>query len=334
MASDSSSDTGGSASGSTQPRGAADRVAQVHGQARPTFVLAAVFAIAAPITAVIPHDTGMWLPLHLFLVGSVLGAIVAATQLLAVTWSASPAPAQWLASTQRVLLFGGALAIVFGREFNTDALTGIGGAAVVGALALLIVSLVQIRNSAVTDRYRPAIHGYCAAAGFGIIGSSLGTAMASGAFSGSSINVRGIHIAANALGLVGTVIAATLPYFVATQARMKMSRAATPARVHMVIGAVTASTLVTMLGWVLDVRAVAAIGLWAYAASILAITWLMPHVGPKQIDWAGPRLVQLAAGFAWWVVAVVVLGTNAMFGEPSLNSGLRVLVVGAYAQIL
>ncbi|MGB3411802.1 MAG: hypothetical protein WBA45_11440 [Microthrixaceae bacterium] len=334
MSTESASGADGAASRPTQPRGAADRVAQVHRQARPTFVIAALFAVASPIAGAVPHNTGIWLPLHLFLVGSVLGAILAATQLLSVTWSASPAPANWLANVQRALLYGGVAAIATGREVDVDAITGLGGTAVVAALALLIVSLIQIRNSAVTDRYRPAIHGYCTAAGFGIVGSSLGVAMASGAFSTSTVNVRGIHIAANALGLVGVVIAATLPYFVATQARMKMSRTATPARVHIVIASLATSTLLTMLGWAIDIEAVAAIGLWAYAASVLGVVALMPHVGRKQLDWAGPRLIQLTAGFAWWVAAVVLLGTNALFEAPSLNSGLRVLVVGGYAQIL
>lgn len=329
---DKGSDKGGPAR--SGPQGAADRVAQVHRQARPTFVLAALFAVAAPIAGVVPHDTGIWLPLHLFLVGAVLGAIVAATQLLAVTWSASPAPAPWLANAQQALLFGGVAAVATGRESGTDALVGTGGAAVIAALALLIVSLVQIRNSAVTDRYRPAIHGYCVAAGFGIIGTSLGTALASGAFSGVRSDVRGIHISANALGLVGIVIAATLPYFVATQARMKMSKAATPQRVHLTIAALAGSTLVAMAGRALNVDALAAVGLWAYAASVLGVVALMPRVGRKQLDWAGPRLIQLAAGFGWWIFAVVLLGTNAMFDGPSLNSGLRTLVVGGYAQIL
>ncbi len=316
------------------PQGAADRVALVHRQARPTFVLAALFAVAAPVSAVAPHDTGIWLPLHLFLVGSVLGAIIAATQLLAVTWSASPAPAQWLANSQRGLLFGGVLAVASGRELDVVALVGVGGTAVVAALILLIVSLVQVRNNAVTDRYRPAIHGYCVAAVFGIIGTTLGTALASGGFRGGSTNIRGIHIAANALGLVGIVIAATLPFFIATQARMKMSKAATPARVHTAIGALAASTLVAMLGWTIGVDEIAALGLWAYAVSVSGVVLLLPRVGRKQFDWAGPRLVQLAAGFCWWVLAVVLVGSNAMFGEPTLNAGLRALVIGGYAQIL
>ncbi|HTO01254.1 MAG TPA: hypothetical protein VL068_11325, partial [Microthrixaceae bacterium] len=331
---DSARKTRGAADRPAQPRGAADRVAQVHAQARPTFVLAALFAVAAVISAVVPHDTGIWLPLHLFLVGSVLGSILAATQLLAVTWSASPAPANWLANTQRVLLFGGVTALAIGREVDFDALTGLGGATVVAALGLLIFSLIQVRNGAVTDRYRPAIHGYCGAAAFGIIGTTLGTALASGAFTSTYANIRGIHIAANALGLVGIVIASTLPYFIATQARMKMSKAATPARVHVVVTALSASTLLTMAGWAIDVDAVAAASLWAYAISILGLVTLMPRMTRKQFDWAGPRLVQLGSGFVWWIIAVVLLGANALFDEPSLNSGLRVLVVGGYAQIL
>ena len=56
------------------PRGVATRVAVVQRQARPTLMLAAVFAVAAIVTAAVPHRTGQWLPLHLFLVGALLMA--------------------------------------------------------------------------------------------------------------------------------------------------------------------------------------------------------------------------------------------------------------------
>ena len=38
-------------------------------------VVAAAFTFAAGVAVAVPHNTGLWLPLHLFLVGGMLTAI-------------------------------------------------------------------------------------------------------------------------------------------------------------------------------------------------------------------------------------------------------------------
>jgi hypothetical protein len=50
--------------------------------------MALLFAVSAGVATVVPHRTGAWLPLHLFLVGALLLAISGTTRLFAVTWSA------------------------------------------------------------------------------------------------------------------------------------------------------------------------------------------------------------------------------------------------------
>jgi hypothetical protein len=88
----------------------------VHGQTRPTLALAAAFTLAAAVSAVVPHRTGAWLPLHLFLVGGLLAAVSGATQLLAVTWSAAVPPPAAPVRAQRALLAAGALAATWRRR--------------------------------------------------------------------------------------------------------------------------------------------------------------------------------------------------------------------------
>lgn len=316
------------------PRGAAQRVSAVHSQARPTFALAALCALGA-VTALAFHPrTGRWLPLHLFMVGSLLGSILAATQLLAVTWSSSPAPSVALARAQRVTLFTGVVAVALGREVENRALIGIGGLCVVASLVLLIVSLITIRRAAVTDRYAPAIWGYVTASTFGIVGVVVGAALASGAFGDRFRSVRGVHLSANALGLVGIVVAATLPYFLATQARMKMNPLATSTRISAAIAALSVSTVVSLLGWLIGNGIVAAAGAWTYALTLVGLVALFPRVAKKQLDWAGPRLVQIATGYLWWVAAVVALGFSAIDDGPSIDRVLVLMVVGGFAQIL
>ena len=72
----------------TPPRGAADRVRPAQRQAARALALAASFVAAAAIAAVVRHDTGRWLPLHLFLAGGLLLAISGVSVLLAATGAA------------------------------------------------------------------------------------------------------------------------------------------------------------------------------------------------------------------------------------------------------
>ncbi|MEO5724556.1 MAG: hypothetical protein ABIQ39_10245, partial [Ilumatobacteraceae bacterium] len=154
-------------------RGAVDRVAVVRRQARQTLAIAVVFAIGAPVVALFHHDTGTWLPLHVFLVGGVLAAISGAAPMLAVTWSASPAPSAVLAGVQRWVLACGAVAITVGRETGHTPLVAFGGTAVMVALVLLGVILLTIRRHVTTTRYMPAIDAYLVAVVLGIGGSAL-----------------------------------------------------------------------------------------------------------------------------------------------------------------
>lgn len=90
------------------------RVTIVQGQARAALRLAAAFAVAATTAMVVPHRTGAWLPLHLFLVGSVLLSISDAARLFAVTWSAGEPADHRLVAAQRWLLATGAAGLAGG----------------------------------------------------------------------------------------------------------------------------------------------------------------------------------------------------------------------------
>ncbi len=76
-------------------------------------------------------------------------------------------------------------------------------------------------------------------------------------------------------------------------------------------------------------------GLAAYAAGIVGIAATLPRLGAKQLRWAGPRLVQLLAGLAWWAGAVAAAAVGAAGGSRPLGeTTLVVLVVFGYGQIL
>lgn len=313
---------------------AATRVVDAQRHAARTLRLAVAFVVSAPISALAAEDLGRWLPLHVFLVGAVLTAISAATQLFAVTWSASPAPTDATATVQRWLIAGGATLLLIGRATGTTIATAVGGAGVLAGLVLLAVILVDVRRTSGNARFHPAIDGYLVALAWAALGLVLGLGLALTDPGRSWTRIRDAHVTINLLGLVGLVIAATLPYFVATQARTKMSPAATPRSIRTTVIGMAAAVAVAASGQALDIDVAVVAGFASYAVALCWLLHLWPSVGRRQIDWAGPRLLQLATGIGWWFISVALLGTGALVDAVDTTRAVQVLVVGGFAQIL
>lgn len=96
----------------------ANRVIRVHKQTRQGLLIASLFVISAVLVQVFGVSSSWWLSLHLFAIGGLLSAISAVTQMLAVTWSTSPAPSKLIANIQRWVLVFGAISISLGREMK------------------------------------------------------------------------------------------------------------------------------------------------------------------------------------------------------------------------
>jgi hypothetical protein len=318
----------------SRSRGDPARVVEAHRQARRSLAVAASFTAAAPLAALTPAATGQWVGLHLFLVGGLLSAISGATQLLAVTWSSSPAPARALTTSQRWILATGAAAVAAGRELSAPWLVTSGAAAVGVALVLLGACLVIIRAGAVTDRFIPAIDTYLLAVTAGIAGTVAAAALANGWGDLGWVPLRSAHLTVNLYGLVGLVVAGTLPYFVATQARTKMSARATPGRLRLLAGVLLGATAVASGGHLASRPGVAAAGLLGYAAGLLALPLLLPAPTRRQLTWGGPRLLQLAAGWAWWVITTILMAATVGRGWSGQGAVLRAMAIGGFAQIL
>jgi nitrite reductase (NO-forming) len=307
------------------------RVKIAQGQAGRSLMAAMAFAVAAPVAAVVAHRTGTWLPLHLFLVGSVLLAISGATRLFVITWSAAEPVTGAAVVAQRWLLVAGAAGLAIARERAAPAaVMAAAGLCVSASLALLGgLLVVETRRSRIA-RFRPAAVAYVIAVAAGLVGTALGAAMVTG-----EAAVRDAHVILNLLGLVGIVIAGTLPFFVATQVRMKMSSAVTPRRLYATIGVLAVAVLLATAAAVFDAPRAVAVGLALYAVGLVALIPLLPRPGRKQLRWAGPRLVGLALGLCWWIAAVGAAGVEAVrHGDVFPEKLLGALVIGGYAQIL
>ncbi len=309
------------------------RVAKVHAQTRRGLLVAVGFAVAAVVTGVGRVGSGWWLPLHLFAVGGLLSAISAATQMLAVTWSAAPAPRTVVAGAQRWSLAAGAIALVVGRETDQMWMFVSGSATVIVAMFGLALILIQVRRQAVTDRFAPAIEAYVAAVVAGGVGMSLGLLLGTGHTGTLYAALRRAHFVLNLYGLVGLVVAGTLPYFAATQVRSKMSPRATPTAMRITFLVLATGTAVAATGQVLERPGVVAGGLIGYALGLLVIAALLPVKLRGHLRWAGPRVVQLLTGLAWWAAMTAALAL-ASLREGDERAILQALVIGGFAQIL
>ncbi|HVV35140.1 MAG TPA: hypothetical protein VHC63_00950 [Acidimicrobiales bacterium] len=321
--------------GRGRPRGAPGRVADAQRQARPTLLLAGAFLVAAAAGTAVPHWTGRWLSLHLALAGALVLAISGATQFLAVTWGAAPPPVRAVSVTQRWLVTGGAVLVVAGRQGSWSWVVAVGAVSTVAGLVTLAVILCAIARRAVQPRVRPAITAYLVGIATGVVGVVLGGVLGSGGGGDLAGRLRDVHETLNLLGLAGFVVAGTLPFFVATEAKVKMSRRATHAAQWGIQSLMAAGLAVATIGLVGRWRVAAAAGFVGYAAALLCLLALMPRVRGKQLRWAGPRLVQTGAAITWWVGSVVYAGARAGRGLPPFAGGVvPALVVGGYVQLI
>ena len=319
---------------SRAPSGAANRVAMAQAQARPTLLLAVAFVVAAAVAGLADPATGRWLPLHLFLAGGLVLAISGASLLFAVTWSAAPAPPGRLVALQRALVAVGAVSVVVVRERAWPTWALAGAAALYGAgLVVLMVLLQTTVRRGVQRRFDVAVRWYLTALASGLVGTLAAVARAGGA--DVSGDLRGTHLVLNVLGLVGLVIAGTLPSFLATEARVKMSPRATPARLTGLLAWQAGAVVLAAGALTVDQRELAAVGLGAYVIGLAGLSSALPGFGEKQLRWAGPRLAQLVAGLAWWAGTVLQAAVVAARGDvPFLGTTVLVLVVAGYGQIL
>ncbi|MCZ7631601.1 MAG: hypothetical protein M5U19_22205 [Microthrixaceae bacterium] len=168
-------------------------------------------------------------------------------------------PGDAVAAAQLALVVTGTVAVAMGRESGMWVLVATGAALLGVALVCLAGILLWVRRWSSTDRFHPAIDGYLVAVGWGLAGIVLGSLVAHG---GELYTPRLIeaHLSVNVFGLVGVVILSTLPFFTATQLRMKMSPLATAARIRMVVAGASGAAAVVVLGELVDTRWLVSVG--------------------------------------------------------------------------
>ncbi len=314
---------------------AADRVVRSHAQTRATVRFALAFLVAAALAAALGGRThaGEWFALHLLLAGGVVTAISGVSLMLAVTWSAAPAPPERWVTLQRGCVISGAVAVGVSRRLEMPA--GVVGAAAgvyLAGLIGLIGLLVWAARRGSQRRFDPAVAAYVAAVVAGVVGSSLG---AVAAVVGPTVELRSAHVTLNVLGLVGLTVGGTLPFFASTVGRSRMAARATTRRLVLTLIWQTASVSLAAVGVAAGSNDLAAAGWFGFALGIAAALVWMPPLRRRQLTWAGPRLAALWIGSLWWVAAVIATGVELVEGHSVLGGRwLPVLVVAGYGQIV
>jgi nitrite reductase (NO-forming) len=268
------------------------------------------------------------------LAGGATLAICGVSPLLTATWSAAPAPPSRVAALQRWTVAAGAAGVGAGRQLELGSVVlGVAGSVYLVGLGLLAALLLTTVRRGVVRRFDAAVAAYVLALAAGVAGVTLGVTMA---WRGARPELRAAHATLNLLGLVGLVIAGTLPFFAATVGRTRMAAHAPGRRIAWAVAGLASALALAAVGLASGVDAAGAAGLGAYAAGIGAVLGLVPRPSRRALAWAGPRLVALWAGGTWWAAVVAVSAVDVATGDGVAFHGrwLRVLVVAGYAQIL
>ncbi len=261
-------------------------------------------------------------------------AISGVSLMLTVTWSAAPAPpGRWVA-VQRALIAAGAAGVALAREGGLPAaLVAVAGSVYLAGLLVLAWLLVATIRRGVERRFDVAVAFYLAAIAAGVVGIVLGVVMAAGTL---SVEMRAAHVTTNLLGLVGLVIAGTMPFFAATVGRSRLAPRARPRTMTVTLCWMGSALAVAVAAMAVDAGPLAAVGLGGYALGIGGVLWMLPRPTHRQLRWAGPRLLALWAGGCWWAIAVAATAVDASRADRAVfgDRWLLVLVLGGYAQIL
>ena len=274
-----------------------------------------------------------WAALHLALTGATVLLISSVSLWLTVTWSAAAAPSDLAVALQRALIVVGVAMLVIGRQSSGPTWIPVLGALIYAlGLGLLGALLVFTVRRGVERRFDLVVAGYVIAVIAGITGAALGADMAANS---PTPALRNTHIVLNLLGLIGIVAISTLPPFIATVGRTKMSPAVTKPRVVTVLTWQTITLTVAAIALLNGSETFGGFALVAHGLGAISIGFLLPQPTRRQLTWAGPRLLGLWAGTLWWAISVLGAAASAFDQQGPLDGRwLGTLLVSGYGQII
>lgn len=311
-----------------------NRVVEAHRLVRIALVVAAGFGVTSLAWAgiVLVRGGWWWGPVHSFLIGVVLAAISAVSQMFTITWSSAPPPARTVSTLQGVLLVSGAILVLVGVVNGLAPLVWVGGTLVAGALVLLGAILLSVIRRSLLRRFDLSIRFYLLALSCGAVGVTLGLLLGSGAIGESYAVTRLVHSHLNLVGLVGFTILGTVPTLLPTFAhRRAVSGREAVVGWRVCIG----SSLLITAGLVGPAWLVGAGTIAAGLAAAMITSVIVVRLGRKGLSETLPYL-QVITGVGWLVAWAMVDGWMLIAGTPleSFSGWTAAAVVAGVGQVL
>ena len=280
---------------------------------------------------------GIWLPLHLTLVGAASVAIFGAVQMFSITMTATPDPSTAVVWAEFGLVNSAVAAVAIGRPLSLPWLVAAGGVSFVAGACLLAWVLRRAWAKALNKRHPLPLQMYGSAIGCVVVGGTLGAAMGSGWISNARVfmDVRYAHMTLNVLGWIGVTICGTLVTLLPTILRVRM-----PVWHGRGTGALLVSgVLLLASGLAFGVTPVAIAGGLAWLAGAGGVSWMVTKVIRTPRRYPPPVAARhILAGIIWFAVGSVALAISAGSGTAGFDSFradfLVLFVIGWIVQTL
>lgn len=290
-----------------------------------------------------------WLMLHLLLLGAVTHAILVWSPYFAAALLRSPASAADRRSQNIRLMLsnGSALVIIAGVLSQIWAITIIGAAGLIAAVAWHAISLVVRLRRSMPGRFSRTVWYYVTSATLLTIGAALGAWLAGG---GGTPNLVLAHALINVLGWIGVTVAGTVvtlwPTILRTRADENAAVGASRA-----LPVLAAGVVIAALGAVFSLLPLVAVGLFAYLTGLIIIGISLLRAARRRAPHTFASL-SVGAALLWWAgtVATVAVGAvvafvtgdgfgalDALFGRivPFLAAGFAAqVVIGALSYLI
>jgi nitrite reductase (NO-forming) len=270
-----------------------------------------------------------WLMVHLLLLGAVTNAIFVWSSHFAdalLRRRATAGSRRWQA-TRMVALNLGVITVVAGMVSATWLLIMVGSLFVGTAAAAHGITIAMQARSALPSRFGATVRYYIYASIALPVGAGLGATLAKGLTEPWHARLLVAHLSVNVLGWIGLTVMGTLVTLWPTMLRTRIAEGAERVA-RQALPILAGSLVVLVIGALLGLQSLAAVGAAAYLGAVLWAARPMAKVTRAKTPsayatWSVMAAVIWLAGSLLAMVAVLVVSP----GWPQVSQGLRPLVL-------
>jgi nitrite reductase (NO-forming) len=284
-------------------------IAELYQSAARLWMTAALLSFLLPASA----RLGLWLPVHLALLGAAGLAICGAMQTFVLSMTATRSPSDAEVTWQFLLANLGVSLIAVGYPASVEWLVALGGASFVASILVLARIVWRAWKRALNKRHVIPVAIYKAAILCLLIGGVLGALVGARAVTGTAwVGMRSAHLTLNVLGWTSLTIVGTLITLLPTVLRVRMPEWRGRATAALLISGVA----ILALGLASDAAVVASAGAVLYALGAIGAAGMVAKVLRTPRKWPPPVSAKhLLAAFVWFVCGTIALAAQVVRGE-------------------